>query len=97
MPEWLTNGGIMTVGYYARVIFGGKKFSIKQLIALFLVGIAGVAIMNEINIATVYKLSIMLVAGMSLPNIIQLVIKTAEKTEEPGSDSLSKKIKKYLD
>lgn len=97
IPEWLYNTGLMTVGYYARVIFGGNHFTWKQLLALYGVGLAIVAIVNQTNISSVYKLSITLVSGIVLPNIIKVIIRSADKSEGKAVDNLSKKIDKFTD
>lgn len=95
IPEWIYNTGLMTIGYYCRVIFGGDKFSWKQLVCLYAFGLGLALIVNEISIQTIYKLCIMLVAGIVLPNLIKIIIKSANKSEDKASDNISDKVDKY--
>lgn len=95
ITEWIYNTGLMTVSYYCRYIFGGDKFNWKQLVALYAFGIGVVAIVNQLNIQTVYKLSIVMASGLVLPNIIRMIIKGSNSGEEKGAKNIAKKIDKY--
>ena len=89
--------GIMSTGYYARLQFGKSKFNWLQKIALFLVGTAIVIIVHKINIQDIYKLSIVMVSGLLLPNIINAIISGGDKSEKNASDKISKHIDKLMD
>lgn len=95
IPEWIYNTGLMTIGYYTRIIFGGDRFSWKQLLCLYVFGLGLALIVNEINLATIYKLCIMLVAGIVLPNLIKVIIKSAAKSEDKVADNISDKADKF--
>lgn len=97
ITEWLINTGLMTIGYYARIIFGADKFNWRQLVALYAFGIGIVAIVNQLSLQTVYKLSIVMVAGLILPNIIRAFIKSGNSSEDTVSKKISKKIKDLID
>lgn len=96
IKDLLISLGIMTVGFYARLTFSKKSaFNWGQKLALFLVGTAIVLIVHKLNIQDIYKLSIVMVAGLLLPNIINTIIKAGEKSEDKASDNLSDKIDKF--
>ena len=95
IPEWMYNTGLMTIGYYCRVIFGGDRFSWKQLLCLYVFGLGLALIVNEIALASIYKLCIMLVAGIVLPNLIKVIIKSAVKSEDKVSDNISHNADKF--
>ena len=82
---YLLAGAIMSAGVYARAFFGGKRYTIPQLIALVAVGVAIIFILNETNMAQVYKMSICLVYGLLSPNALNAVFKagTKAKTRPP--------------
>lgn len=88
------SGAIMSAGVYARAFFGGKRYTIPQLIALVAVGVAIIFILNETNMAQVYKMSICLVYGLLSPNALNAVFKAGDKSEDKAADKLSDKIDK---
>lgn len=88
------SGTIMAIGVYARAYFGGRKYTIAQLIALVGVGIAIVLILNETNIAQVYKMSICLVYGLVSPNALNAVFKAGDKSEDKAAEKISDKLDK---
>lgn len=91
----LISMGIMATGYFARLQFGKSKFSIAQKVALFLVGTAIVLIVHNINIQDIYKLSIVMVSGLLLPNIINAIIKAGDSSEDKAAKNLEDKIDKF--
>ncbi len=93
LKDILVSIGLMVIGVYARVYFGGRKFSVGQVIALIGVGGALILILNKINIGDVYKMSITLFYGLASPNIISAVIKAAQRSEEKAA----KKLQDYID
>ncbi len=91
------SGAIMAAGVYARAFFGGKRYTITQLIALIVVGIAIIFILNETDISQVYKMSICLVYGLLSPNALNAIFKAGDKSENKVSDKISDKIDKFTD
>jgi len=86
----------MTVGFYARLAFSKKSaFNWGQKLALFLVGTAIVLIVHKLNIQDIYKLSIVMVAGLLLPNIINAIIKAGDSSEDKAAKNLEDKIDKF--
>lgn len=94
IKELLVSMGIMSAGYYARLAFGKSKFNYAQKIALFLVGTSIVLIVHQLKIQDIYKLSIVMVSGLLLPNIINAVIRGGDKGEEKAAENISDKIDK---
>lgn len=94
--ELLNSTFLVAVGFYARVQFGRVKFNIKQLLALFLFGLGIVAIINEFNMPQIYKLTIAIVSGVWLPNLVQALIKAGNKSEESAANKISKKVDNIL-
>lgn len=92
VTDWIANLTLMSIGYYVRIIFGLDHFSKRQLIAFFVFCCGSVYIVDKINVATPWKLSIMLFLGLVIPNIIRIAIKTGNKSENKISDKLSDKI-----
>lgn len=88
------SSGIMSAGVYARAFFGGKRYTVKQLIALIVVGVAVILILNETEIAQVYKMSICLVYGLLSPNALNAIFKAGDKSEDKAADKISDKIDK---
>jgi len=95
ITEWLINTGFMTIGYYCRIIFGADKLNWKQMIALYAFGIAVVFIVNLVNIETVYKLSIVMAIGLVLPNVVRVIIKSGNKSEDKAAKNISKQVDKF--
>lgn len=90
--------GIMSAGYYARLQFSKKPaFNWRQKLALFLIGTAIVVIVHKLNIQDIYKLSIVMVSGLLLPNVVNAIIRAGEKSEDHAADNISKKIDKLTD
>jgi len=87
---------LVAVGFYARVQFGRVKFNVKQLLALCLFGLGIVAIINELDIPEIYKLTIAIVSGVWLPNLVQALIKAGNKSEESAANKISKKVDNIL-
>lgn len=87
--------GVMIAGFYARIQFGRSRFNWKQKLALLLFGTGIVVIMHNLKIDDIWKLSIVMVAGLLLPNIISAIISGGENSEKSVSKSISDKIKKY--
>lgn len=85
--------GIMSAGYYARLAFTKKSaFNWGQKIALFLVGTAIVLIVHKIKMDDIYKLSIVMVAGLLLPNIINAIIRGGNRGEDKAAKNIEDKI-----
>lgn len=82
----------MSAGYYARLAFGKSRFSLAQKVALFLVGTSIVLIVHQLSIQDIYKLSIVMVSGLLLPNIINAVIRGGDKGEEKAAKNIEDKI-----
>jgi len=95
IKDLLVSMGIMSAGYYARLAFGKSRFNVAQKVALFLVGTSIVLIVHQLKIQDIYKLSIVMVSGLLLPNIINAVIKGGERGEEKAAKNISDKIDKY--
>ena len=96
LRELLNSTFLVAVGFYARVQFGRIKFNVKQLVALCLFGLGIVAIINELDIPEIYKLTIAIVSGVWLPNLVQALIKAGNKSEESAANKISKKIDNIL-
>ena len=88
------SGAIMAAGVYARAFFGGRKYTIPQLIALIAVGVSIIFILNETSMAQVYKMSICLVYGLVSPNVLNAIFKAGDKSEDKAADKISDKIDK---
>lgn len=90
--------GIMLTGFYARLQFQKRpSFNWGQKLALFLIGAGIVVIVNKLNIQSIYKLSIVMVAGLLLPNVVNAIIRAGEKSEDTAANNISKKIDKLTD
>jgi hypothetical protein len=87
--------GIMSAGYYARLAFGRSKFNVAQKVALFLVGTSIVLIVHQLKIQDIYKLSIVMVSGLLLPNIINAVIRGGDGAESKAAKNIEKNIDKF--
>jgi hypothetical protein len=96
LKEVLISMGLYGSGVYTRFIFGGKIYNTKQKIALIIFGLGILIVINYLNLPQMYSTAISLVAGIWTPNIVAILIKTGDKSEEPASDKLSKKIDKIL-
>lgn len=96
LRELLNSTFLVAVGFYARVQFGKVKFNVKQLLALCLFGLGIVAIINELDIPGIYKLTIAIVSGVWLPNFVQALIKAGNKSEESAAEKISKKVDNIL-
>ena len=89
--------GLMIIGVYARIYMGNdKKFTFWQILALIAVGVGLIAILNKVNIADVYKMTVCLVYGLISPNIIHAIISAANRSEDKASKKLSDKIDKFM-
>lgn len=86
--------GIMTVGFYARLTFGRSTFHWRQKLSLFLIGMGIVFIVNKINIQDIYKLSIVMVSGLLLPNIVNAIIRGGDKGEDKAAKNIEDNIDK---
>lgn len=96
IKELLVSMGIMTAGYYARLAFSKKAaFNVAQKVALFLIGTAIVLIVNKMPIGDMYKLSIVMVSGLLLPNIVNSIMRGGDKGEEKAAKNIEDKIDKY--
>ena len=94
IKDLLVSMGIMSAGYYARLAFGKSRFNVAQKIALFLVGTAIVLIVHKLNIQDIYKLSIVMVSGLLLPNLINAIIRGGDKGEQKAADNIADNIDK---
>ncbi len=92
IKDLLVSMGIMSAGYYARLAFGKSRFNVAQKIALFLVGTSIVLIVHQIKMQDIYKLSIVMVSGLLLPNIINAVIRGGDKGEDRAAKNIEDKI-----
>jgi len=95
IKELLVSMGIMSVGYYARLAFGKSRFNLAQKFALFLVGTSIVLIVHKLKIEDIYKLSIVMVAGLLLPNIINAIIRGGDKGEDKAAKNIEDNIDKF--
>jgi hypothetical protein len=95
IKDLLVSMGIMSAGYYARLAFGKSKFNYAQKIALFLVGTSIVLIVHQLKIQDIYKLSIVMVSGLLLPNIINAVIRGGDGAESKAAKNIEKNIDKF--
>ena len=95
IKDLLVSMGIMSAGYYARLAFGKSRFNLAQKVALFLVGTSIVLIVHQLNIQDIYKLSIVMVSGLLLPNIINAVIRGGDGAEAKAAKNIEDKIDKY--
>lgn len=86
----------MCIGFFTKIQMSKIVFTIKQTIALTLFGIGIVFIVDRIDIDSVYKLSIVMVSGLLLPNIVSVLISTGQNNEKKISKKIEKKIDKYL-
>jgi hypothetical protein len=95
IKDLLVSMGIMSAGYYARLAFGRSKFNVAQKVALFLVGTSIVLIVHQLKIQDIYKLSIVMVSGLLLPNIINAVIRGGDGAESKAAKNIEKNIDKF--
>lgn len=95
IKDLLVSMGIMSAGYYARLAFGKSKFNVAQKVALFLVGTSIVLIVHQLKIQDIYKLSIVMVSGLLLPNIINAVIRGGDGAESKAAKNIEKNIDKF--
>jgi len=93
--EIIITFSVMLTGFFARLQFGKSRFSIWQKLALLFFGTAIVVIVHKIAIDDIYKLSIVMVSGLLLPNIINSVIRGGDKGEDSAAKNISDKIDKY--
>ncbi len=91
----LISTSLVSLGTYARFLFGGKKYTLAQKIVLLLMGFAIVFILSLTEMDVIYQTSISLVAGLLLPNVVNTVIKAGEKSEEKASDNISNQVDKF--
>jgi hypothetical protein len=96
IKDLLVSTGLYGIGTYTRFLFGGKKYTMAQKIALVLFGLGVLVIVNYMQLDRIYSTLIGLVTGVWSPNIVGILIKTGNKSEEPISDKLSDKIDKIL-
>jgi hypothetical protein len=96
IKDMLVSTGLYGIGTYTRFLFGGKKYTTAQKAALVLFGLGVLIIVNYMQLPQIYSTTISLVAGIWTPNIVAILIKTGNKSEEPVSDKLSDKIDKIL-
>jgi len=97
LKDVLITFSVMLTGFFARIQFGRSKFNRWQKLALLFFGTAIVVIVHKINIDDIYKLSIVMVSGLLLPNIVNAIISGGDKSEKKASDKISKNIDKLLD
>jgi len=87
----------MLTGFFARIQFGKTKLTGWQKVALLFFGAAIVLIVNKLAIDDIYKLSIVMVSGLLLPNIVNAIISGGDKSEKKAADNISKKLDKLTD
>jgi len=95
IKDLLISSGLVSLGTYARFLFGGKRYSLPQKICLFLFGFAIVFILHLTKIDTIYQTSISLVAGLLLPNIINAIIRGGDKGEDKAAKNIEDKIDNF--
>ena len=95
--ELLISIGLMMIGFYTRIQLSRRFYTIKQIIALVLFGVGIVVIVDRIKIDSLYKLSIVMVCGLLLPNIVSAIIRSGNKSEDKATKKISKKINDILD
>lgn len=84
------------IGFYTKISFSVVSYTIKQIIALALFGIGIVLLVNKINMDSLYKLTIVMIAGLWLPNIVRALVKAGDSSESKAAKKIEDKIDKYL-
>ena len=88
--------GIVATGIFARIKFDNThKYTTMQIVALWGVGIAIIAMLNETNFNRVTVMGITLFYGLVSPSVLRAIIKGGEKSEDKAADKISEKIDKF--
>lgn len=87
---------LMSIGFFCKISFSAIRYTTRQVFALSLFGIGIVLIVHNMKIDDIYKLSIVMVAGLWLPNIVRSLGKAGDSSEEKASKKISDKIDKFL-
>jgi hypothetical protein len=87
----------MGVVHYARIVLSKAKKTWKQNLALFLLNVVAVVIVHLTPFDELYKLTLIAIIGLILPNIVSGVMKGGEKSEESISHGVEKTINKIID
>lgn len=93
VTDWIANIVLMSVGYFCRLAFGNDHLTGKQMAAFFVFCGGVVWIVDKLPVNQLIKLSVMLVCGLIMPNIITGIISGA-KSSEP---KISKKVEKNIE
>lgn len=93
----IINFSSMGLVHYARIILAKVKKTWKQNLALFLLNVVAVTIVHISPIDELYKLTLIAILGLILPNVINGIIKGGEKSEDSISDRVEKTIDKIVD
>ena len=97
LKELAVSIGIVAIGIFARIKFDSThKYTIMQILALWGVGIAVIAILNETNFNRLTIMSITLFYGLVSPSVLRAIIKGGEKSEDKAANKVSDKIDKYI-
>jgi hypothetical protein len=93
----IINFSSMGVVHYARIVLSKAKKTWKQNLALFLLNVVAVVIVHLTPFDELYKLTLIAIIGLILPNIVSGVMKGGEKSEESISHGVEKTINKIID
>ncbi len=88
--DLLANIGILFTGHYTRMQFSKSHFTWRQNLALFLCGGVVIFVVHLLKIEEIYKLSIVMVISLILPNIINAVMNKGDKIAKNLTDKLDK-------
>jgi drug/metabolite transporter (DMT)-like permease len=97
IKDLVVSSGLLTIGIYTRVLFGGRKYTWQQKLALLLFGLAIVLILNLTRLQPIYQTSISLVGGLLMPNIVLALIKAGNKSQDVVADKIADKIEDIID
>ena len=93
----IINFSSMGLVHYARILLSKAKKTWKQNLALFLLNVVAVVIVHLAPFDELYKLTLIAIIGLILPNIISGIMKGGEKSEDSISNGVEKSIDKLID
>lgn len=95
--DWVASFILMTIGVFVKLVFGGKKPTKMQLFALWLFCGGVVWLTNRYVESGILRGSVQLCSGLVAVNLINGLIKGAEKSENKISDTVEKNVEDIAD
>lgn len=93
IKDLLVSLWVYGAGLWTRILFDQKKkYTKAQIAALACFGVAIILVVRYFKLPSGYSVTIGLLGGVWLPNLVSVLIKAGDKSEDKAVDKISKKI-----